>query len=65
MDNHVYEQLVNALIKYLSKTNNTLQQIYILMNDFGFTREQLLKYGYTNQDMKEYDVMCNYTDNNY
>ena len=50
--NH-YEELLGNVVEHVSVAENTSTQIETLQTDYGFTREDLLHFGYSEEDIDD------------
>ncbi len=46
-----YRELLNNVIEHVAVAENISTQIETLQNDFGFTREDLIDFGYSKEDI--------------
>ncbi len=48
-----YEELLGNVVEHVSVAENTSTQIETLQTDYGFTREDLLHFGYSEEDIDD------------
>lgn len=48
-----YEELLGNVVEHVSVAENISTQIKILQADYGFTREDLLHFGYSEEDIDD------------
>lgn len=46
-----YEELLGNVVEHVAVAENISTQIETLQNDFGFTREDLIDFGYSEEDI--------------
>lgn len=46
-----YRELLNNVVEHVAVAENTSTQIETLQNDYGFTREDLIDFGYNEEDI--------------
>ena len=46
-----YEELLGNVVEHVAVAENTSTQIETLQNDYGFTREDLIDFGYSEEDI--------------
>ncbi len=48
-----YKELLGNVVEHVSVAENTSTQIETLQTDYGFTREDLLHFGYSEEDIDD------------